>query len=190
MELPNRVHYGPVIAAILAEERRAPLGPGVPNRCTEGRLAALAPADLFVPLPIRDELAASACLAGLWLYHDFLDESHAVSQSIADAAGSFWHAIMHRREGDFSNSKYWFRRVGAHPVFADLGAFAASQFAASSDSRLASLATAPAWDPFAFVDLCQRALGAGTPLEDAARRLQEREWWLLFDHCHRRARGP
>src|SRR5208282_3154263 len=47
----------------------------------------------------------SAMLAGLWLWHDGLDESHRISQGLSSPAGSFWHAIMHRREGDFSNSK-------------------------------------------------------------------------------------
>src|SRR4051812_4745927 len=50
----------------------------------------------------RSDLAA-----GLWLYVDDLDRSHTVSQSITDATGSFWHGIMHRREGDFANSHYW-----------------------------------------------------------------------------------
>src|SRR4029079_11488334 len=62
----------------------------------------------------------AACRAGLWLAFDFLDESHAISQDLETAGGSFWHAIMHRREPDASNSKYWWRRVGEHPVFASL----------------------------------------------------------------------
>lgn len=53
--------------------------------------------------------------AALWLYVDDLDRSHALSQSIETEAGAFWHGIMHRREGDFWNSKYWFRRAGTLP---------------------------------------------------------------------------
>ena len=52
---------------------------------------------------------AACCLAGVWLLHDYLDESHTISQRIDTPSGSFWHGIMHRREGDFSNAKYWFR---------------------------------------------------------------------------------
>src|SRR5690554_1595201 len=60
--------------------------------------------------------ALPALEAGLWLYIDELDRSHTISQRMHDATGSFWHGIMHRREGDFGNSHYWFRRTGDHPV--------------------------------------------------------------------------
>ena len=48
-------------------------------------------------------------VAGIWLYVDDLDRSHTISQSLDTVEGSLWHAIMHRRESDFSNSKYWLR---------------------------------------------------------------------------------
>ncbi len=38
----------------------------------------------------RPELAT-----GLWLYVDDLERSHAISQGIESATGSYWHAIMH-----------------------------------------------------------------------------------------------
>ena len=46
----------------------------------------------------------------LWL-HGFLDESHSIAQGLASAEGSYWHALVHRSEGDFSNSKYWYGRI-------------------------------------------------------------------------------
>src|SRR5205085_1887867 len=70
-------------------------------------LAGRNPEDLFNEPPTnRDEAACVA--AALYLWHDSLSESHTISQSIASTSGSFWHAILHRREGDYSNSKYWY----------------------------------------------------------------------------------
>jgi hypothetical protein len=40
-----------------------------------------------------DATAAQACLAGLWLGHGFLDESHRISQEIDTPEGSWWHGI-------------------------------------------------------------------------------------------------
>jgi hypothetical protein len=58
-----------------------------------------------------------ALMAGLHLLNDSLDRSHSYAQQIEDdSTGSYWHAIMHRMEQDFWNSKYWFRQAGRHPV--------------------------------------------------------------------------
>ena len=58
--------------------------------------------------------------SALWLLAGDLDRSHTLSQQFDSREGSYWHGIMHRREGDFSNAKYWFRRVGDHPVLSRL----------------------------------------------------------------------
>ena len=95
--------------------------------------------------------------AGLWLYVDELERSHAISQSMNDATGAFWHGIMHRREGDFSNSHYWFRRVGHHPVTLLI----------------------PGYDGHGFIDEVE-ARGEGDAALIAMQRL---EWETLFEWC-------
>jgi len=57
--------------------------------------------------------------AGLLLYLDEMDMSHSISQGISSSLGSWWHAMMHRREGDFWNSHYWLDRACGHPFFED-----------------------------------------------------------------------
>ncbi|WP_298868895.1 hypothetical protein [uncultured Gimesia sp.] len=63
---------------------------------------------------------AAAMQSGLLCLHDYLDESHQFSQSVQNQglhqAGDYWHHIMHRREPDYSNAKYWSRVVGYHPI--------------------------------------------------------------------------
>jgi hypothetical protein len=184
--------YGPFLGAILQEKHLNPLGPGSPTQPTPGNLAALATnlEQAFAPHPVRDPDMAAACLAGLWLYHNYLDQSHQISQGIESASGSYWHGLMHRREPDFSNAKYWFRRVGKHPVFALLHP-AAAKLAAQAEQHpsIRFLATQPAWDPFAFIDLCEACLEGRSPHTLLCQQIQQREWESLFDYCYRQACG-
>lgn len=65
---------------------------------------------------------------GLWIYVDDIERAHTVAQAIENPTGSAWHAIVHRREGDFSNSLYWWRLAGTHPAFSDLANYDPAQF--------------------------------------------------------------
>ena len=66
--------------------------------------------------------------SALWLYVDDLGRSHTISQGMQSATGSFWHGIMHRREGDFPNSHYWFDKVGGHPAMSLIDGYDAHGF--------------------------------------------------------------
>ena len=107
------------------------------------------------------------CRSGLWLAAGDLDRSHSISQDIGSAEGSFWHAIMHRREGDFSNAKYWFGKVGQHPVLAQLAQLSEGTYA----------------DPFDFVDACARVKRNDDPSYQQCQRNQWLEWQALMVHC-------
>ena len=184
--------HGPVFAALLDEERSAELGPGTPNRVAREQLDALTAEKAFAHAKLVDLGFAAACCSALWLYHDYLDQSHRISQNIPGATGSYWHGIMHRREPDASNAKYWFRRVGTHPVFTPLAQAARELIGAQAASDLDTdqlFDAAGAWDPFAFVDACESARGSGSPAEDLCRRIQLAEWRLLFHDSYRQATG-
>jgi hypothetical protein len=152
-------------------------------------LAAIVPREL-VTGNFRREPDAKAMLAGLWLWHDFLDESHAVSQSLDTASGSFWHAIMHRREGDFSNSKYWYARCAGHPALPTLGVQASTYVNPFPADKSLLKVTMNGWNPNAFVDLVEAVHGRPTdPRHKITVALQQLEWRVLFDHCTRAAAG-
>lgn len=127
-----------------------------------------------------------ACRAGLLLLNDDLEGSHALSQQIESATGSFWHAIMHRREGDFSNSKYWWRRVGDHPAYDDVYTEAMSTLLDDADEQAQAFATslqlAGKWTPEAFVDVCENAVSSARE-SDWQRRVQVAEMNGLLKWC-------
>lgn len=106
-------------------------------------------------LDLAPELAAA-----IWLYVDELDQSHTISQGIAGPIGAYWHGIMHRREGDFGNAKYWLRQ--ARGIDLAIGGY----------------------EPSMFVDQVEAARGSN-PRELV--EMQRREWMALFTYCAERA---
>lgn len=76
-------------------------------------LRALAPANVLEGGRVHPLL--DVALGAMWLWHDFLDEAHKIAQDEESPEGSWLHAIVHRREGDFSNSKYWYARCASLP---------------------------------------------------------------------------
>ena len=128
-------------------------------------LAALDAHQLFMNTP-TDLQMADCCLSGVWLLHGFLEDSHEISQSIATREGSYWHGIMHRLEKDFWNSKYWYRKVGDHPVVQEL---------AKKHPDF----------PEGFVDATELAFANGSDSSVAA--LAINEWVRLFEFCHQSA---
>lgn len=179
---PNK--YGPAVADLLDGDRLCELGPGKPNRSAFAALQALSTAGV-VPNVKSQEMAA-CCLSGLWLWHDFLDESHDISQDLGSAEGSYWHGIMHRREPDYSNSKYWYRRVGSHPIFESLAENVA-ELSNSFELDATASSFAAAWDPYDFVDLvCDVARGRSDSKE-FCQQVARLEWQLLFDYCYEQA---
>jgi hypothetical protein len=181
--------YGTLLGDLISNHC-PPLGPGTPNKVLRPRLAALTVETAFPEKQIADHSAARCCISALWLWHDFLDESHAISQEIHTIDGSYWHGIMHRREPDYGNAKYWFRRVPRHAIFESLAA-AASELAikAERDAPADYLASQTSWDALKFVDLCEAIARGSAKCTQLAREIARLEWQLLFDHCYREALG-
>ena len=117
--------------------------------------------------------------AALWLVAGDLDRSHDISQDNSSSEGSFWHGVMHRREGDFGNASYWFRRVGKHPVYSKLGA------AVREEAFLGEAFLGPenSWNPYEFVDRCAEVVNRSKgELKEQCILAQWLEWQVMVGH--------
>ncbi len=90
---------------------RDPLPPLVPTQVFDAALTS----------EIEATAAPDLVKAGLHLLNDDLAASHALAQAHqGEALADYWHAVIHRREGDYGNSRYWFGRVGNAPILAEV----------------------------------------------------------------------
>jgi hypothetical protein len=153
--------------------------PGLgPERRPEAKSLSEAESDLNTTLATTGLTgeAASLVRSATLLWHDHLDESHRVSQGIKSADGSFVHGIMHRREPDYSNAKYWFNRAGLHPTFPEISSRAKGFLAGSSLAHL----TEGDWDSFAMVDAVA-AIRVGSGEYSLLQQVQQTEFEVLLE---------
>lgn len=178
--------YPADLATLLQRASLPPLGPGQPVKDVLEQLSALSVNSLS-ERPLQDRAMAEACLSGLWLRFNYLDRSHSISQDLHDATGSYWHGIMHRREPDYSNAKYWFRRTGDHPAMIPLAEKANQLVVDESLDSATSFLANDRWDPYAMVDACEAAARGKCAKPELLQKATLLEWETLFEYCYSRA---
>lgn len=116
---------------------------------------------------------------GLLYAVDALDECHQIFQEDHTGLGSYWHGMMHRREGDFDNARYWFRRAGELPIAAALHRDAA---------RVSPLmARQTTWDAYLLTGECEQAAHGAEESRAECLALVRAEFDGLLDYCWRQA---
>lgn len=103
--------------------------------------------------------------AVLHLWNDDLEAAHELAQTDGSTLLRLCHAVLHRREGDFSNSLYWYARAADHPLLRSLR------------ERL------PEWSPEWFVGLVSRVGEGEAPEVDRLRRIQAEELRLAWRYA-------
>ena len=178
--MKNRMKRALVDECLAEEElllRLIPTEPGHPDRLRRIREAT------------EDELTGGAVLAhpsypqlvraGLLYAYDAVEECHRIVQEIGTDEGSYWHGMAHRREGDFENARYWFRRTGKLGLFPEMHARA---------SEVSALMGRQAnWDPYVLVGQCEQARFGGDVDQKELVALQRIEFEVMFDHLWRGA---
>lgn len=129
---------------------------------------------------------AAAWRALVLLWHDHAEAAHGLVQDLEGSDAAWVHGIIHRREPDFSNARYWFHRVAGHPVLEPLADAAAPVLAAHA-ALPHRLIREGRWDPFAFIDAVSAATRAGTARAELEllKELQRLEFLELARHLAR-----
>jgi hypothetical protein len=160
------------------------LGPGpragVKSASGVNELMARFVADHAPPAAARELLRGAALL-----WHDHHQAAHEIAQADSSREGSLLHAILHRREPDAGNAKYWYHRVGRHATFPRIARrIGALPLTPEQRSQAARWTPDGAWDPFAFVDDCEaaRRRGPGDAHYEFLRRIQQIEFEALVEH--------
>ena len=193
------VTYTSAIADVIEKlEAGNPLPPLVPevswsNELTD-ELSALSLEDLFDGQSIKDDTFGGAMKSGLLLWNDALDDSHEISQELSNNTGSYWHGLMHRREPDYSNAKYWFGRVGTHPIFPKLReqAITLTQNVQDPSDTLSQIVktieSSSEWDAYQFIDWCQAAENdSSSDVTQFLQQVQVEEIKLLLAYSYQNA---
>ena len=132
-----------------------------------------APHDAVAAAVADPALAGRPALqATLWLYVDDLDRAHELVQDLHSPTGSLLHAVMHRREGDFSNAMYWYRKAGHHPAFGRIDLTGGGAGSGTSVAR---------YDPQLFVRQVEKAVAEKDPESPALVSQQNKEWVAIFE---------
>lgn len=133
------------------------------------------------PTPTGDARFVPLVRAGLFYHHNALDDAHRLVQEATGDAAAYWHAMIHRRERDFENARYWLRRAGEQPSFAEMQA-RASEVSSNMGRQMT-------WDPFLLVHLAEQLRFGAEDVRAEVVGLGRVEFEVFFDYCYRQANG-
>tara|TARA_B100001123_G_scaffold18940_2_gene21226 strand:+ start:1977 stop:2492 length:516 start_codon:yes stop_codon:yes gene_type:complete len=114
--------------------------------------------------------------SALLLWHDHLEASHEISQCINSKDGSFLHALMHRREPDFPNAKYWLNQTGQYKAYSEIAKRSKILLKEASLSKLFT----DEWNPYAMVDSVEQT-NPNTQTYKTLQKIQQIEMEIFIE---------
>lgn len=156
------------------------------NRSLAPRAGALA--DVLIAKLSRPSTDVCDCIrAAMYLLADDLDTAHGLCQNVPTPLGSALHAHLHRREGDFSNSHYWWRRASRLAWQLPEGPLAPQVAAAlgtePAGARWREKLGRGTYDPGDLVDAVEGLSNDEGAWADSLRAVQRLEWLSLVHAC-------
>lgn len=120
-------------------------------------------------------------LGGLLMAQDYIWEAHEIVQDYPETEASWWHAFMHRMEGDYGNAGYWYRRVGKPAAYESLlSAVQKLEFETSANQIL----NWTEWDSFKLNNLIDSSSGQ---MREELHDVHRLECLLLIKICYTKA---
>ena len=130
---------------------------------------------------VKNKKYGRLCLAGLMFAQDYIWEGHEIVQDYPELEASWWHAFMHRMEGDYGNAAYWYRRVGEPQQYTALFDLIKDL---SLDSTVSVIQDSSKWDPFEFNGLINKYQATN---ESSLQLVHNLEFKFLFELCLKKA---
>jgi hypothetical protein len=130
----------------------------------------------------HSDLLGSETEAALWLRIGLIDRAHDIVQDEKRGTAAFLHAIVHRLEGDFWNSKYWIRQVRDQSLLDGIGGEIIQSLDDPSHMELAlklKLISSNEFQFDAFVDTCANLTKAASKPDTTTsmvQRIVQSEW--------------
>ncbi len=142
--------------------------------------------DMFGDAHMWNTEMALACRCGLLMWNDDIEAAHEIAQMHDNPTYNFWHAIMHRREGDFPNSQYWWSKTGSHPAFPAIYDGVVPRMGKETVKPALEftreLRTAGSWQPISFVSRCETQKRQKS-VDEWLRKVQVVEMRVLLQWC-------
>ena len=134
-------------------------------------------ADLAITGEVRSPEWTRLLRAGLFYFHDALDDALPLAADASGALADYWRAMIHRRRGEFEEARTFGRRAGELPPFPLMHRLVVDD--------CPHMARQTGWDAFLLAHLWEQYRFGADELGTELRFLQRVEFRQIWEHTWR-----